>query len=225
MLKAVIFDFDGVITDSEALHLRAFNRILERFKVQLGDHDYYEKYLGLSDRDCFKTLIDEGTLAIAHGQVPDLVTQKKQVYAVLAATEGQIIEGVRPFLDLLSEHRVPMAVCSGALLAEIQVTLQRAELTPFFPIIVSADQLAKGKPDPEGFLLTLKRLNETAGPVRAAECVVIEDSHWGLDAAVAAGMHTIAVTNSYSADQLAMAEQIVGRLDRITLKDLQRLCR
>jgi beta-phosphoglucomutase len=132
---------------------------------------------------------------------------------------------VRPFLDLLAEHRVPMAVCSGALLAEIQVTLQRAELNRFFPIIVSADQLAKGKPDPEGFLLTLKRLNETAGPVRAAECVVVEDSHWGLDAAVAAGMHTIAVTNSYGPEQLAMAERIVDRLDSITLDDLQRLCR
>jgi beta-phosphoglucomutase len=224
MLKAVIFDFDGVITDSEALHLRAFNLILERFKVQIADHDYYEKYLGLSDRDCFKTLINEGALALTHGQVPDLVSQKKQVYAVLAATEGQLIEGVRPFLDLLAEHRVPMAVCSGALLAEIQVILQRADLSRFFPIIVSADQLAKGKPDPEGFLLTLKRLNETVGPIRAAECVVVEDSHWGLDAAIAAGMHTIAVTNSYPPEQLAMAERIVDRLDSIAMDDLQRLC-
>jgi beta-phosphoglucomutase len=225
MLRAVIFDFDGVITDSEALHLRAFNRILEQYKVQIADDDYYERYLGLSDRDCFKALIDEGTLALAHGQVPDLVAQKKQVYAVLAETEGQIIDGVRTFLDLLAEQHIAMAVCSGALLAEIQVILRRADLGRFFPIIVSADQISKGKPDPEGFLLTLKRLNETGGPIAASECVVVEDSHWGLDAAIAAGMHTIAVTNSYPADQLSMAEQIVDRLDSITLKDLQRLCR
>ena len=118
-----------------------------------------------------------------------------------------------------------MAVCSGALLAEIQVILRRADLGRFFPIIVSADQVAKGKPDPEGFLLTLKSLNEAAGPVLAGECVVVEDSHWGLDAAKAAGMHTIAVTNSYPAEQLATADRIVDRLDRITLEDLQRLCR
>ena len=225
MLRAVVFDFDGVITDSESLHFRAFNRILGRFGVQITTQEYYEKYLGLSDRDCFKTLIDEGSLHAPGQGVEDLVAQKKEVYAHLAATEGQIIEGVRPFLDLLAEHKVALAICSGALLGEIKVILQRAGLEGFFPVIVSADQVTKGKPHPEGFLLTLKRLNETVGPVRAEQCVVVEDSHWGLDAAIAAGMHTVAVTNSYSADQLAMAERIVDRLDIVTLDDLERLCR
>jgi beta-phosphoglucomutase len=223
MLKAVIFDFDGVITDSEALHFRAFNKILAPFGLQITTPDYYQKYLGLSDRDCYKTLITEGRLKVQTGQVDDLVAQKKKVYAVLATTEGQIIDGVRPFLKGLADHKVTMAICSGALLSEIESILERAGLHRHFGVIVSADQISKGKPDPEGFLLTLKRLSETIGPIRADQCVVIEDSRWGLDAAKAAGMHTLAVTNSYPADQLAMAERIVKRLDELTIQDLQAL--
>jgi beta-phosphoglucomutase len=224
MLKAVIFDFDGVITDSEALHFRAFNQILASFGLQITTSEYYEKYLGLSDRDCYKILITEGRLKVQTERVNDLVTQKKKVYAALAATEGQIIEGVRPFLKGLADHKVTMAICSGALLSEIEAILERAGLRRHFGVIVSADQISKGKPDPEGFLLTLQRLNKTIGPIRADQCVVIEDSHWGLDAAKAAGMHTLAVTNSYPADQLVMADRIVKRLDEVTLDDLAGLC-
>ena len=224
MLKAVVFDFDGVITDSEVLHFRAFNKILAQFGAQITTHDYYKKYLGLSDRDCYKTLVAEGRLKVPPEQVADLVAQKKKVYAMLASTEGHIIEGVRPFLKRLAEHEVAMAICSGALLSEIKLILDQAGLSPYFPVIVSADQVTKGKPDPEGFLLTLKRLNETIGPVRADQCIVVEDSHWGLNAAKAAGMHTVAVTNSYPAGQLAMAERIVERLDEVTVDELRRLC-
>jgi len=224
MLKAVIFDFDGVITDSEALHLRAFNQVLSRFGVQFTTQDYYQKYLGLTDKDCYKTLVASKILKVPPRQIEDLVNQKKKAYAILAATEGQIIEGVRPFLKMLADHKICLAICSGALLVEIEMILNRAGLRPYFPVIVSADQVSTGKPDPEGFLLTLKRLNEACGPIRADQCVVIEDSHWGLDAARAAGMHTVAVTTSYPADQLAMADRIVTRLDEVTFEDLAGLC-
>ena len=224
MLKAAIFDFDGVLTDSEVLHFRAFNRILAQFGVQITTQDYYKKYLGLSDKDCYNTLMAAGILKVPAGRIDDLVARKKEIYAVLASTEGQIIEGVRPFLQRLSEHKVVMAICSGALLSEIELILEQTGLRSHFSVIVSADQVSKGKPDPEGFLLTLKRLNETIGPVLADQCVVIEDSHWGLNAARAACMHTVAVTNSYPAEQLHMAERIVKRLDSLTIDDLRRLC-
>jgi len=103
--------------------------------------------------------------------------------------------------------------------------LKQARLRPFFEAIVSAEQIKKGKPDPQGFLLALQKLNQgRQNPVLAEQCIVIEDSHWGLKAAKAAGMHTIAVTNSYDADQLSMAEKIVTRLDELSMGDLQQLC-
>ena len=225
MLKAVIFDFDGVITDSEVLHLRAFNRILGRFNVEISTRDYYQKYLGLSDKDCFRTLIKNRVLRSSESQIPKLIEQKNHIFEELARTEGRTIEGVNGFLRMLQQNKVPMAICSGALMSEIMLLLEEAELEHFFSTIVSAEQVKKGKPDPEGFILTLQKLNKgNQNPIAANQCIVIEDSHWGLDAAKAAGMHCIAVTNTYEAEQLSLAEKIVRRLDELKIADLQKLC-
>lgn len=225
MPGAVIFDFDGVITDSEILHLRAFNCVLAKHNIEITREEYYKEYLGLTDVDCFKALADEERLKLDEGGIEELVREKNQVFEEMVKTEGEIIEGVRDFLDMLKRNDIRMAICSGALLAEIKLILGQARLGSFFEVIVSAEQIKKGKPDPEGFLLTLQKLNEgQQEPIAGEQCIVIEDSHWGLEAAKAAGMHTIAVTNSYSAEQLAMAERIVGSLTELSIGDLQKLC-
>ncbi|MCP4257647.1 MAG: HAD family phosphatase, partial [Planctomycetes bacterium] len=164
-------------------------------------------------------------------QIGKLIEEKKLIYKELAKTEGKMIEGVRDFLTLLEENSVPMAICSGSLLTEVEMVLEDTGLRHLFEVIVSGEQVRKGKPDPEGFLLTLKRLNNvTLQPVGnqnhilPGECIVIEDSHWGLEAAKAAGMHTIAVTNSYGAEQLSIAEKIVNQLNELSIDSLQQLC-
>jgi len=225
MLKAVIFDFDGVITDSEILHFRAFNAILAEHGVKLTIKDYYKAYLGFTDVDCFKSLISQGLLKIEESQIPDLVRKKTVVFEELAKSEGRMIEGVRGFIGMLEANEIPMAICSGALLPEIAMVLDEAGLSRLFEVIVSAEQITKGKPDPQGFLLTLQKLNAARpDPILAKQCVVIEDSQWGLQAANHARMHTIAVTNSYDADQLTMAEKIVANLSELIIADLQQLC-
>ena len=225
MLKAVIFDFDGVIADSEVLHFRAFNEVLKDHGFQIGRPDYYRHYLGLSDRDCFTTLIEEGRLALDKDRIPDLTARKKQVYKDMAQTEGHVIEGVRPFLERLAAAGLLRAICSGALQAEIELVLDQANLRHHFSALVAADHVQRGKPDPEGYLLTLKQLQTIAPALQAKNCVVVEDSQWGLTAARAAGMATLAVTNSYPADQLHMADKVVAHLDEVTVTDLQGLCR
>ncbi len=225
MLKAVIFDFDGVISDSEILHFRAFNQMLAQYGIEITIKDYYKTYLGFNDVDCYKLLIHQGLLKIDEQQIGDLVEQKKHIFKQLAQTEGKMIEGVRDFLTMLEDNDIPMAICSGALLTEVEMVLEEARLRHLFEVIVSADHVKKGKPDPEGFLLSLQRLNESReNPITAKQCIVIEDSHWGLEAAKAAGMHTIAVTNSYDAEQLSLAEKIVTRLNELGMNDLQQLC-
>jgi beta-phosphoglucomutase-like phosphatase (HAD superfamily) len=110
-------------------------------------------------------------------------------------------------------------------MVEIEMMLEESGLRRFFAEIVSAEQVKKGKPHPEGFLLSLKKLNKKCRPpIAAGECIVIEDSHWGLQAGMAAGMHTVAVTNSYDAQQLSLAEKIVSRLNELTINDLRQLC-
>ncbi len=248
MLRAVIFDFDGVITDSEILHFRAFNAVLTQYGFQLTKPEYYKKYLGMSDADCFRALIAEGRLPRVAGVPPaegaegvppsnrgqdardtalikNLGQQKTRIFEQLAKTEGKIIEGVREFLDTLSAAKVPIAICSGALRAEIELILEEAGLRSYFDVIVSAEEVTRGKPDPEGFLLALKKLNDLRPePITAERCIVVEDSHWGLKAARAAGMRTIAVTNTYDAAQLRQADKVVARLDELTMDDLQRVC-
>ncbi|MHC4742223.1 MAG: HAD family hydrolase [Planctomycetota bacterium] len=224
MLKAVIFDFDGVITDSEVLHFRAFNSVLGPHGVELSTKEYYKSYLGFSDVDCFKFLISQGRLKITESEIPPLVEKKTLIFEDLARNEGQLIEGVRDFLAMLDENDIPMGICSGALLPEIEMILEDANLRGHFQTIVSAEHVKKGKPDPEGFLLALKRINASqTQPIEPPECVVIEDAHWGLQAARSAGMHTVGVTNSYDATQLK-AEIVVGNLKELSLPDLQSLC-
>ncbi len=225
MLKAVIFDFDGVITDSEILHLRAFNQSLAQYGIEITKNDYYTTYLGFNDTDCYKLLIEKGLLKMDKQEINALMKQKKRIFEQLAKAEGKMIEGVRDFLTMLEQNNVPMAICSGSLLTEVEMVLEDARLRHLFEVIVSGEQVKKGKPDPEGFLLSLQRLNENReNPVTANQCIVIEDSHWGLEAAKAAGMHTIAVTNSYDAEQLSQAEKIVTRLNELSIDDLQQLC-
>ena len=225
MLQAVIFDFDGVITDSEILHLRAFNRVLAQCNIEIATKDYYKEYLGLTDVDCFNLVAERNQPALDDQSIENLVQQKNRIFEQLAQTDGKIIEGVRDFLEMLKENNIPMAICSGAVRAEIELILEQARLRSFFTVIVSAEEVKKGKPHPEGFLLTLQKLNKNREHLITAEqCLVIEDSHWGLEAARAAKMHTIAVTNSYDAGELSLAEKIVTRLDELNISDLQKLC-
>jgi beta-phosphoglucomutase len=225
MLRAVIFDFDGVITDSEILHLRAFNEVLAQYNIEITEEVYYKEYLGFTDRDCFESVADKNDLVLDSGQIANLIKQKNVIFDELARNEATIFEGVPEFLQMLTENKIRRAICSGALLVDIQPILEKSQLGHFFEEIVSAEQIEKGKPDPEGFLLALKRLNDSSrNSIAANECVVIEDSHWGLEAAIAAGMHTVAITNTYDADQLRIAEKIVERFSELTIDDLKQLC-
>ena len=132
MLRAIIFDFDGVITDSEVLHLRAFNQSLVPYGVEISTKDYYTHYLGFSDFDCYKTLIDNGLLKIDERQIGSIIKEKSKIFEELTKTEGRTIEGVHEFLQMLEKNKIPMAICSGSLLVEIEVMLEESGLRHFF---------------------------------------------------------------------------------------------
>jgi len=224
MLKAIIFDFDGVIIDSEALHLKAFNQALAPYNINISTEDYFAEYLGLSDRDLFKALFENNLLHTDSDTLDKLLKQKTIAFENLI-NECKTITGVREFLEMLKKNDIPMAICSGALLKEITIVLNTNNLAHFFEVIVSAEQVKRGKPHPDGFELTLQKLNKLKNQnIQPFECIAIEDSHWGLEAAAAARMHTIAITNSYSAESLRPAEKIINSLTDLTMTDLHKLC-
>lgn len=225
MLRAVIFDFDGVICDSEMLHFEAFNQTLQDYGLQVTREQYYIDYLGLTDLDFYYKLFEQGLLKADSEDAGKLAQRKKRIYKQIAETQANVIDGVSDFLQLLGENNIAMAICSGALLAEIEFVLEKAYLKSCFQTIVSAEQVENGKPAPDGFLLTLERLNESNKPqIEPNQCVVVEDSCWGLEAARAANMKTVAVTNSYSADELESADKIVGHLSELTIEALNKIC-
>jgi len=225
MLKAVIFDFDGVLVDSEMLHYQAFDNIFRPLGVQISVREYYDRFVGMTDEELFRLLDKEKNLHLSEQQLQKLFREKATSFKRLASTQAAIIEGVPKFCKLLADNKIPMAICSGALLDEIEMILKGAGLRDFFDVIVSAEQVKKGKPDPEGFLLALKLLNKkTTQQIKPQDCIVIEDSHWGLEAARNAGMHPVAVTNTYSADQLKPADKIIAGLSELTLPILKALC-
>jgi beta-phosphoglucomutase len=226
MLKAVIFDFDGVIADSEALHYKALNAVFNRYGVDVPRDIHWQKYLGYSDRENIEAVNVDYSMGMDDAKVQILIDEKKVVFDELVADGSIIIDGVAEFIQRLINDGIRRAICSGALRSDIDLMLGGTDFRDAFEAIVTADDVKHGKPDPEGYLLTLNKLNENgSSPIKADQCIVIEDSHWGLEAAAAAGMRPIAVTNTYSRGELEQGgRKVVDRLDELTIDDLRSLC-
>ena len=226
MLKAVIFDFDGVIADSEALHYKALNTVFNRYGVDVPKDLPWQKYLGYSDRANIEAVSVDYSMGMDDTKIQTLIDEKKIVFDELVAEGAIIIDGVAEFIQRLIDSGICRAICSGALRSDIDLMLGGTDFKDAFEVIVTADDVKHGKPDPEGYLQALKKLNgNDKSPIEASQCIVIEDSHWGLEAASAAGMNPIAVTNTYPKEELdGKARKIVDRLDELTVDDLHNLC-
>lgn len=226
MLKAVIFDFDGVICDSEDLHYRVLNEVFNRYGVDIPRAVHWEKYLGYSDLDNVEAVNRDYAMGLDDAGVRKLMAEKKAAFEARARTETPVFDGVGTFVRMLAANGIHRAICSGALRSDIDLMLEGLDFAGAFEIIVSADDVTNNKPDPEGYRLALDKLNAVTGDaVNPADCIVIEDSHWGIEAAVAAGMNPVAVTNTYQRHELnGKAHLVVDRLDHISMDTLRRLC-
>ncbi|MCD6174472.1 MAG: HAD family phosphatase [Planctomycetes bacterium] len=226
MLKAVIFDFDGVIADSEALHYKALNAVLNRYGVDVPKEVHWQKYLGYSDRENIEAVNVDYGMEWDSARVQVLIDEKKVVFDELIVSGSIIIDGVAVFIQRLIDAGIRRAVCSGALRSDIDLMLAGTDFKHAFEVIVTADDVTHGKPDPKGYLMVMDKLNQNGtDPIEANQCVVIEDSHWGLEAAAAAEMQPVAVTNTYSRSELERkGRKVVDRLDELTINDLHHLC-
>jgi HAD superfamily hydrolase (TIGR01509 family) len=225
VLKAVIFDFDGVISDSEPCHFAAANKVLADFEIQLSEEQYYAEYLGFSDYELFEAVKKRYNTDYKGASTEQLIERKAVFFEEAIRQTEHLIEGIPELIEKLKSGKVKIAIYSGALPADIKIMLEDSGLSEYFDVIVTADDVAKGKPDPEGYLLALEKLNKTAdAKILAKQCVVIEDSHWGIVAAKKAGMRVVAVTNSYPAGELKEADMIIKSVSKLKIGDLQKLC-
>jgi HAD superfamily hydrolase (TIGR01509 family) len=223
-IRAILFDCNGVIADDEPIHLRLFQKVLAEESVPLTVAEYYKKYLAMDDRACFTQALKEHGQSASPKRVMELIDRKAEYYKKTIVKELKIFPGVKSFAHKHA-RRYTLAVVSGALRHEIDLILDRAGITPVFHAIVSARDVKRGKPHPEGYLLGYKLLNRLPlfrkNPLKASECLAIEDSIHGVESAQAAGMKCLAVTNSYSKKQLRHADAVVSTLVGVDLSRLR----
>lgn len=224
MLRAIIFDFDGVIADTEPLHFRAFQQVLEGIGLSLSETDYYANYLGFDDRGCFMTALAANGRPTPAETVRSLMERKAVAYLEAVRNHLVVLPGVPTFVRQAS-RQYPLAIASGALRPEIELILQTIGLRDCFQQIASAEDVARGKPDPEPFLLALELLNKpdgipTTASIKPDECLVIEDSIPGIRSGKAAGMKVLAVANTHAIGELDEADAITPGLDQVDLHEL-----
>lgn len=215
MIRAVIFDFDGVIADTEPLHCTALQSVLAAEGIHFSREDYFAKYMGLTDRAVLKRLCADLQRPLDEEQAEQLLRTKDQRYLATIAGGIEPLPGVREFV-IKAVERWPLAICSGALRVEITTILGAIGLLGCFKFIVSSDDIAASKPDPAGFLRTLSFLRRVLPDLAAKQCLVIEDSVHGVKAAKAAGMRVLAVGSQGGAEALSLADMTAADLLSVT---------
>jgi beta-phosphoglucomutase len=212
--EAVIFDFDGVIVDTEPLHYRAFQRVLEPLGFRFTWQEYVDTYIGFDDRDAFKEAFATLKRELDSDQLQKLIAEKAAVFQDVIRDGVVAYPGVIDLVRQLHAAGIPLAICSGALRSDILPILRLLELGEYFTVIVTADDVPVSKPDPHCYRLTFDRLLALQQNPISKECtLVIEDTPAGISAALGAGLRVIAVTNSYASDKLTSATYTTTTLD------------
>jgi beta-phosphoglucomutase len=220
-VRAIVFDFDGVIANSEPLHFRAYRDVLAQKNVVLTEADYYSRYLGFDDRGAFEAIAADRNRRWAPDEIGRLVALKADVLEAVELEVDVLFPGARKAIEDAAAV-LPIAIASGALGAEIRRVLDRAGLTRHFTAIVAAEDTARSKPAPDPYLHALALLGQRHGPLEPHECIAIEDSRWGLESARAAGMKTVAVTHTYDAGAIGPADLVIGSMLAFDLEALRR---
>jgi beta-phosphoglucomutase len=209
-LKAILFDFDGVIANTEPLHFSAFRQVLHQEGIELSELAYAESYVGLTDVECFRAILTAHKRMVSTTYIEELVQRKTKLMQGVLSTRSVLIPGVAEFIKIMAAcYR--LAIVSGALRAEIHLVLLEARLATFFEHITSAEDAVRGKPDPALYQHALHQLDK-AHPLLPLECLAIEDTPHGIQAAQRAGLRCLAVGTTLPPTVLTAADAVTDRL-------------
>lgn len=224
-IRAIIFDFNGVILDDEELHFLAFQESLQRAYLVLTQELYLERYLGLNDWGFYKAFLkDHPNPETSSKSVDEWVEEKAVIYLRMLADEMPLFPSATACIQSLATQ-VPLAINSGARRHEIEKTLQWADLSSCFETVVSADEIRNGKPAPDGYLAAydaLKAKMPELHNLQVNECLVIEDAPHGIASALSAGMPCVGVAQSQSAEELHTATWVIDTIADFTWDNIER---
>lgn len=217
MLNAVLFDFDGIIVDSEPMHFRAFNSILEPLGKGFSWEDYCSIYIGYDDRDAFREAFKATGEKICARDLKKMIAEKAKVFQELVDSgEAKPLPGAIELIESLPD-RLPIALCSGAFRQDIDPILENLGIANAFNVIVTAEDTKKSKPDPSPYRLTCEKL----GLKDPSTAIAIEDTPLGIISAKGAGLKVLAVTNSYGHEYLLDADAVTNSLGNVTRSSLE----
>jgi len=220
-MRAVIFDFDGVLVDSEPLHFRAMHDCLLPEGITISEDEYVSHYLAYDDRGAIRCALER------HGAPSDPARLQ-----ALAERKGALFESLLPSIPFFPgvkelvmglAKEVPLAIASGALRGEIEGVLRTSGLLELFGAVVGANDVMRTKPHPEPYLEAFARLAARGLAWDASDCLVVEDSPPGIAAGLAAGMKVLAVANSYPAQALGSAHRVVHSLEGLSPREMRTL--
>jgi len=217
MRRGVVFDFDGVLADSEGLHLAAFQDVLSARGWTLERAAYFARYLGYDDRDLLQAFRTDHSLQVSDAELDAIVEEKGRRYDA-RVQGGNILFGAAAACVARLSGTFALGIASGSLHDEITDILRANKLEQAFEVVIGADDVARSKPAPDPYVAAIQRLG-----LRPEDAVAIEDSHWGLTAARAAGLRTIGITTSYPRHALHLADAVIDSLDEVTPDSVARL--
>lgn len=215
--EAVLFDFDGILVDSEPMHHRAFNEVLDPLRMGFPWQEYVESYMGFDDRDAFLEAFRAKGIDLDEANLAKLVAAKSRAFLGSIRYGVTAYPGAISVIESLRAAGRPLALCSGALRSDIEPILAQLGIPGCFDVIVSADDVRRSKPDPESYALAFARLSERYGTLLTLpiKSIAVEDTAAGIRSAKGAGLRVLAVTNSYGPGELAEADWIADSLESV----------
>lgn len=200
-LTAVLFDFNGVIINDEPIHEQLIGQILLEENLRVSPGDFKTYCLGRSDRAAINDLLLQRGRFSTEADLQRLIKRKGELYreTLMAMTELPIYPHLEEFITQLQEQGCKLAVVSGALRSEIEWVLDKIQLRDRFDVIVAGDEITVSKPEPDGYLLAIERLRQQFPDlaIQADQCLAIEDTFAGLEAAKRAGVPVVGIANTY----------------------------
>jgi beta-phosphoglucomutase len=211
--RAVLFDFDGVIVNSEPLHFLAMHDVVKEHGIELTESEYFDELIGFDDRGAVRRLFELRERELDAKTSLAILGRKSRV--MMNLIEGQKVRALPGVEELVRGlwRNYPLAICSGAMRDEIEAMLLGVALRDCFEVIVSAEDVSVGKPDPSGYVLAAGQLSErTKAKLRPEDCLVVEDAPTVIRSVKAAGFPTLAVASSYGPEKLSDATYVVKSL-------------
>lgn len=215
MFQAIIFDMNGVIINDERIHQESWRQLCQKYGFHLTEEEFKHSVFGRTEADTFTYLFHR---QLSPSELEEYSAERVKIAISIFKPKLALTEGLLSFLQDLHTHGIPLAIATSSRKPYTDFILDGLNIRQFFKQVVTAEEIFKGKPDPEIYLLAAKRLQ-----IDPSKCIVFEDSLSGIKSAQAAGMKVIGITTTHPAEELDIVDKIINSFIDISVNDLQKL--